>query len=465
MGANLLCGGILQLQKLRFGKLVAVAIYRLTLHPLARYPGPLLWKLSVWPTVFLCRSGKRHLQIFAAHKKYGSVVRIGPNMLSFDSSSSVSAIYGPRHGNMVKSDFHLTLDATISTPSLFAIVDKEKHAFRRRVIMQAFTENAMLDASEFYIEHTKVLVKELQRKVQDGWAKANIGEYAVWWTLDVMGALSLGKTFNCLTESTYRHGIPMMRNGIRYTYWAGHLPFRKAIDYMLASPILSRFGGQSALDNQNYFDFCELAIQERIQDETDAIAAGVKIEERRKDYIHHLLKAVDPETGNQLSYNELKSDASLLLAAGSDTMSNTIAAFMFYMARHQRCRDLVTTEIREKFADPAEIRYGPVLSSCTYLDACINEVMRIAVPAAVSPSERVTTGEGIVVDGNYFPAGITMGTSFYALNLNEAVHRDAFKFWPERWLVDETGKAGTSKEEVQKTNQAFFPFSAGHRRC
>jgi hypothetical protein len=51
---------------------IVVAIYRLTLHPLAKYPGPFLSKISYWPTVFNAASGDRHLVQYREHEIYGS---------------------------------------------------------------------------------------------------------------------------------------------------------------------------------------------------------------------------------------------------------------------------------------------------------------------------------------------------------------------------------------------------------
>ncbi|KAF5543114.1 nonribosomal peptide synthase [Fusarium mexicanum] len=445
---------------------IAVALYRLFLHPLATFPGPFWWKVSIWPTVWQCARGKRHLDLLAAHRCYGPVVRIGPNMLSYNTGSAARSIYASRHANVRKSDFHLTVDASVSAPSLFSIVDREKHAFRRRVVSQAFTEKAMRDASEFYLKYSKVLFQVLHDNVGTGWAKVDIEDYATWWTADTMGDLCLGRSFNCLTEPTFRHAIPMMRNGLRYIYWAGHLPFRDLIDYVLAHPILSRYGGQSAVDNRNYFNFCEIAIQERIKEEQDACVSGVDEGTRRKDYIHYLLAAVDPATGKGLTSSELKSDASLLLAAGSDAMSNAIAGIMFYLARHDFARDRAAAEVSHQFASGEDIRQGPGLAACTYLEACILESMRMAPPVATSPLERVTVGSGIEIDGHWFPAGITVGVCFYALNFNETIHKDPYRFWPERWLSSEDGATnGFTAEDVQRSESNFFPFSAGHRQC
>jgi len=50
---------------------ILILIYRLTFHPLARYPGRMEEKLSDWPLVYYCIKGNRHIKQLLAHQKYG----------------------------------------------------------------------------------------------------------------------------------------------------------------------------------------------------------------------------------------------------------------------------------------------------------------------------------------------------------------------------------------------------------
>ena len=56
--------------------------YRLTLHPLAKYPGPVLAKLTEWRTVYQTTTGDRHLDLLKEHEKYGTWCRriVPPNL-------------------------------------------------------------------------------------------------------------------------------------------------------------------------------------------------------------------------------------------------------------------------------------------------------------------------------------------------------------------------------------------------
>jgi cytochrome P450 len=251
-------------------------------------------------------------------------------------------------------------------------------------------------------------------------------------------------------------------------FWsqAGHLPFRTLVDFILASPILSRLAGDSAIDNERYFDFCDEAIQQRLKEEEDATDAGIKEDSdlRRKDYIHYLLHAVDPETGKGLTADELKTDASFLLAAGADTSANSVAALMYYLGCHEDSREKACGEVRAVFTSAEEIQDGPKLRSCVYLSACIDEAMRLA-PSSTSPPERVVLNEGVEIDGHHIPAGIIIGSFIFGLNLSEHIYREPLRYLPERWLVDETDPDSFTKEEVDKAKHSFFPFSYGHRQC
>lgn len=56
----------------------SILVYRVSpWHPLARYPGPLLCKLTKFHLAYFCLGGKQYLYYSELHHKYGDVVRIG----------------------------------------------------------------------------------------------------------------------------------------------------------------------------------------------------------------------------------------------------------------------------------------------------------------------------------------------------------------------------------------------------
>lgn len=56
----------------------SIVAYRLSpYHPLAKYPGPIICKVTKLWGVYIALGGKTHLYHKSLHDKYGSVIRIG----------------------------------------------------------------------------------------------------------------------------------------------------------------------------------------------------------------------------------------------------------------------------------------------------------------------------------------------------------------------------------------------------
>jgi benzoate 4-monooxygenase len=74
-------------------KVAVSIIYIFFFHPLSKYPGPPLARISrLWSRIGNFQ-GRKSERIHEAHVRYGSVVRVGPNELSFSTPTAVQAIY------------------------------------------------------------------------------------------------------------------------------------------------------------------------------------------------------------------------------------------------------------------------------------------------------------------------------------------------------------------------------------
>jgi cytochrome P450 len=68
---------------------VTPTLYNAFVGPLAKFPGPKLRALSGLPQSISIFSGREHEDYAAMHRKYGKVVRVAPNELSFAGSATV----------------------------------------------------------------------------------------------------------------------------------------------------------------------------------------------------------------------------------------------------------------------------------------------------------------------------------------------------------------------------------------
>jgi cytochrome P450 len=82
----------------------------------------------------------------------------------------------------------------------------------------------------------------------------------------------------------------------------------------------------------------------------------------------------------------------------------------------------------------------------------------MAPPVAAAPFREVSKG-GIVVDRQFIPGGVNIGTGLFSIHHNERYFYKPFEFIPERWLPDEKMSHGAHEPD------AYVPFSIGPRVC
>lgn len=70
-----------------------IALYRLLFHPLARIPGPFLAKVTRFWHTKQYASGQWHDISLELHRKYGPVVRIAPDEVSFVDAEALKKLY------------------------------------------------------------------------------------------------------------------------------------------------------------------------------------------------------------------------------------------------------------------------------------------------------------------------------------------------------------------------------------
>lgn len=430
----------------------AIVIYRLTFHPLAKYPGPRLAAITDIYLTYYAYRGSRHLAFARAHSRYGSYVRIGPNTLSINTTTALKTIYGFR-ANVRKADFYTAFPANKKTVNVHSSIDKLQHARKRRVLSHAFSDQAIKSLERWILANVRTGCRLLEEKGKDagpekGWREPwNVANWCNWLVFDIMGDLVFGKAFGMLESPINRFAVDLVGNAAhRHLICGTHLTIHNwHLDKILFRKIAAQRG--------QYMQYSKSQAMERTK-------MGLDVD--RKDFFYHLLNAKDPETGNGFSMDELWGESNLLIIAGSDTTSTAMAATFFYLAHNTTTLKKLCQEIRETFSNVEEIVSGPKLSGCAYLRACIDESMRMTPPVAGALPRQVLPG-GIDVDGRHIPAGVDVGVPHYAIHHNADYFPRPFDYVPERWLCDPA--INPLHDKLSDAHAAFCPFSIGPRGC
>jgi cytochrome P450 len=190
-------------------------------------------------------------------------------------------------------------------------------------------------------------------------------------------------------------------------------------------------------------------------------------ETEKTDIFYHLLNSKDSETGNGFTVSELWAEAGLLIVAGSDTTSTALASTLFYLLNNPNCLQRLAEQVCSVFdgMDVENIKSGALLSSCTYLRACIDEAMRLSPPVPGYLPREVQPG-GMIIEGQPIPAGTVVGVAAYSIHHNPKYYPEPFSYIPDRWLrTRESLSPELSKVSVETAQSAFCPFSIGPRGC
>ncbi|KAL4871470.1 hypothetical protein BDV12DRAFT_28966 [Aspergillus spectabilis] len=432
-------------------------IYARLLHPLAKVPGPFLASISPFVQLYHGLQGDRHLWVHALHEKYGPHVRLAPNFVSINTVEGLHKIYG--HGNRFrKADFYNAFPAIKGVYNTHNSIDKIVHGRKRRVLSQAFSDNALKGMEDVMLLHVRQLCSVLGR--EDPVTRGNTFNLASWFgylTYDVMGELCFGKSFDMLIDGAKRRMVHLVDRAAYRHYVCGlWMPLDR---WNLDQLFIRR------LTNDRW-NFIMESRQEATQRAKERTAAG---KEAKKDFFYYLLNAHDPETGKGLATQELWGEANVLMIAGSDTTSTSLAAAVFYLVRSPHAMEKLKSEVRSHFNDVEEIVTGSQLNQLTYLKACIDEALRLA-PAVPAPVPREASDDVVTVDGLVLPEGTGCGTPAYSIHRRPDYFHEPYSYIPERWIEGSVCKTVesswiVSKEEVEAARKAFCPFSIGPRGC
>lgn len=392
----------------------------------------------------------------ATHEDYsiGDIYRNGPNSLSFNTTAALEAIYGHK-SNCWKGEFYSMFPVRKNVYSIHSEIDKDRHAYKRRIISHAFSEKALKGMEEYILNQIRIFCAQIGSSPQP----LDMGSHCDYLAGDILGDLCFGQSFGMQEKPSNRFIPDLVQGSAKNVLLVKHpldTSFRRELTSIqnCTMPALRNWKLDSLLLKEltekraAFAKYCMALAAQRTKAITD-----------RKDFFYYLLNAKDSETGKGFTLPELWAESSLLIVAGSDTSSTCLAGTFFYLTHNPDVLGKLAREVRETFKDVEEIKLGPKLNSCIYLRACIDEALRLSPPIGGFLPRDVLPG-GATVDGHYIPAGTIVGCSAYAIHHNDAYFPSPFSYQPERWLSD-----SSTKESIGLAQSAFCPFSLGPRGC
>ncbi|KAJ5167427.1 uncharacterized protein N7482_006208 [Penicillium canariense] len=443
---------------------------------LHKYPGPLWASLTDWWR-FLDVYGRRpEVTHRLLHKKYGSVVRLGPNTLSFSDPRALKSIYGLNKG-FIKSEFYVVQQAVAKghrLQSLFSSTDNNFHSRFRRCVNSAFAMSALVQYEPFVDNTTKLFLKQTQDIYVNNPEGCDFTQWLQFYAFDVIGEITYSKRHGFVENNKDIDGI------VAYLSWLflyvapiGQIPFLDRL--LLKNPIYLQLSQWGFIDAT--FPVARFA-GNRMAERLPELAKGRSASDlgvKSPDLLSKFLAAHEahPEF---MSETLVQTMAVSMAFAGSETTAISLSAVFYFLLKHPPALERLQAELDEAaraglFGDSET---GLVTwhesQRLPYLDACIKEAFRLH-PAAGLPLERVVPEHGAEIAGHFVPGGTVVGCSAWLIHMDKSIFGDDAEIYrPERWLPDEVlsmTESGKDAEDrrIKEMNGTMFQFGMGSRTC
>ncbi|KAF4625151.1 hypothetical protein G7Y89_g13018 [Cudoniella acicularis] len=408
---------------------------------LNRYPGPLLAKFTrLWYRLDV--KANRHQQhLIELHRKYGDVVRIGPNSLSVSNADEMYDPFAPRVNGK-------RLDSSLS------VRDPKAHAAMHKPIAKAYSMTTLTDYEPLVDQMITKLLEQLREKNVGENKICDIGLWMRLYAFDVILQVTLSDTLGFMDkgddiEDFFKFlDMNIDRSSLLVTMpWTAYL--------LKHNPIVSYFSKDSSM----FPGWTALRLQNRLKDRAENNPTGSRYAPR--DFLDRFVDAAHTERNPDFDFTQALNWTLTNVVAGGDTTTIALKAVMYYLLKNPaKKRRLIEDLEAAKLSIPVSWVKSQQIP---YLDAVIKESLRIHPPIGLG-LERTASGFEMP-DGYILPPGTNVGMNSWVVNRQPVFGENVDDFVPERWLRAPTETEDQHKDRLNNMRRADLVFGAGARSC
>ncbi|OBS27854.1 hypothetical protein FPOA_01796 [Fusarium poae] len=401
-----------------------LAITLIAWNRLRHIPGPWIAGFSYIWVAWKDYSGNQHQSSLDIDKKYGSLVRIGPDALITSDVEVVKRMSGPK-STYRKGTWADGMRLNPYNDVLFGVRDPHEHDRVKARLAPGYSGRDTPHLEDIVDEQVNNLVSLIRnRYVSD----PSYGEFRAmslihvisYFSLDVISKVALGTEFGCcaLDSDPYRF----------YEAMAEHLPLMAMtsdVPWMrdiLHSPTFLKYFGPKETDSHGIGPLMKVT--------NDNVRAYYSREQNEKTGILSSFRA------HGLSESDAQSEGLFVFVAGSDTTAAALRVTLFYIMSSPRVYRKLKEEIRKaihegRASSPITVAQARELP---YLQAVIYEGLRMR-PVTTGQHAREVPAGGDTINGHFIPEGTSIAINFSAiLSSKELFGPDADVFRPERFI-------------------------------
>lgn len=335
-------------------------------------------------------------EIYQIHERYGGIVRVAPNELSFANKQAWQDIhcFRPGHKPFPKNPIWWG-EFPGRTPSIITALDHASHERMRKLLSYCFSAKA-LKGHELTVQyHTDRLISKLRERIHDtSGTTVDIVEWYRFLTFDISGDLAFGESFNCLENSALHPWIGSLFSYFKISAYIGLL--RIYISVSIDSFLMRCAPKNVVKASQDTYGWAVEKVHRRMNKDT-----------QREDFMWHILNHNDKDS---MSIPEIENNTNVFIVAGGETCTTVLSAMTNYLMKSPIAYHKLTAELRSSFSKAEEMTFR-ALSDLPYLNAVIEEGLRMGPPNPSGLAHVVPSG-GDYVCGDWLPQGVSYSRYF-----------------------------------------------------
>ncbi|KAF7592007.1 hypothetical protein BBP40_000787 [Aspergillus hancockii] len=403
-----------------------------------KVPGPFYAKFTCVVLKYQEFSGRRRVYIHSLHQKFGPVVRLAPNEISFADLEGLREIYQSGGSGYDKTEFY-NLFKQYNERTMFSTLNKQDVGEIHRTLGEEVTDSLFKHArrKKLFADRyamTNVVRPEIVQGIQDRAAsviekcKASLDSH-----LDVYITLHC-YALDCASHFLFNPGGTDTLNNADDFVLMQELSYddslkRRWLEYYAPkfASLIQYFRKQTRSLSKDY-----------------VLTQSQRAKHQESSLIHRL-----QSNSSCLQTVQMAAECMDHMAAGIDTTGDGLCFLMYQLSLPS------SQHIQQRLH--LELVQNPIakLDELIFLDAVVKEGLRLFPPIPMSLPRYVPDG-GRTISGYDIPAATIVSCQAYSIHrINDSVFPKPDEFVPERWL----------EEGLHERNKLFFSFASGGRGC
>lgn len=339
-----------------------MALYNLTLHPLAAFPGPTLWRSTRLAYMFSLWSGRSHHHFKGLHDRFGPVVRVAPNELSFADPAAWRDIYSNQFPKSAV--WHAAQSGRAD--AIINCLGREEHARMKKLLEPGFTKEAVERQESIVRGYADVFVQNLREKLRymeevgRSGATVDVARWFTFLSLDIIGDLTFGEGFGCLRQEKMDEWVSILVGSLQAHVFVATLRHYRWVALLMEHFVLRRVMKKA--------DKHWRAVKERVNRRLTRYTT-------RPDFVG-LWQKTDKCSEDRLSVEETYANALIMTFAGSETVATSLSGTTNLLVKYPEKLAALTEEVRSNFENEGDMTFAS-LEKLPYLNAVLREGFRM----------------------------------------------------------------------------------------